>query len=508
MKEYFTYNPKSPLLIELLELMGKVKDVEDAASVLNWDQETYMPPGAAEPRAYQISALEVLSHSILTSEYAREMAKKIRDVEEPSDNFEASMFRLFLREHERAIKLPENFIQDYTKAKTLAIESWKNARSKRKFSYFVKDLTRILEFKIQEAEYLGYEENRYDALLDFYEPGMTVSKLKPIFSHLQQHALDTLTKIEPYKEKISDDFIKQKFNAEGQMKFIRNVAKKMAFDFYYGRIDKSIHPFTISFSPKDVRVTTRINENEIRAGIYAAIHELGHALYEQGKDYLLIRTFADDGSSYGMHESQSLIWENIITRTREFWMWGMPLLQEIFPGQLSNKFPTDMYKAVNIVRPSFIRTEADELTYNLHIIFRFDIENLLLNGDLAVADIPSYWDKSVKQFVGVYPPDDLLGALQDIHWAHGSFGYFPIYTLGKLYAAMIWKVMQEDIPEIKEKISNGQFAVLRNWLRNKIHIYGKLVTPNELIKDVAGESLNETAYIEYMDGKIKDLYFK
>jgi carboxypeptidase Taq len=507
MKEYFTYKTRSPILVELLELMGKVKDIEGAASVLSWDQETFMPAGAGEPRSFQLSALEVVSHSFLTSDKAKELALRIKDAGESSDPFENSMFRLFLREHERAVKLPPYFIQDYTLAKTMAIEAWKEARSRQKFSYFVNSLSKILEFKIQEAEYIGYEENRYDALLDYYEPGITVAKLMPMFDNLSKHALETLQKIEPYTEKINDDFIKQKFAASGQMKFIRNVAKKMAFDFYYGRIDYSIHPFTTSFSPKDVRVTTRINENEIRAGIYAAIHELGHALYEQGKDFTLSRTFADDGSSFGMHESQSLIWENIIARTREFWMWGLPVLQEIFPGQLANKFPSDIYQAVNVIRPSFIRTEADELTYNLHIVMRFNIENLLLNGNLSVRDIPGYWDNHIKDFVGTYPPNDLLGSLQDIHWSHGSFGYFPIYSLGKLYAAMIWKKMNEDIPDINDKISNGQFAVLRNWLRDKIHMYGRLVTPDELITDVCGEQLNEKAYIDYIDAKVNDLYF-
>ncbi len=507
MKEYFTYKTRSPLLVELLDLMGKIKDIEGASSLLSWDQETYMPPGAAEPRSYQLSVLEVLSHSLLTSENARELAKKIRDANKSDDPFESSMFRLFLDEHERAIKLPQHFIKDYSLAKSLAIESWKDARSHNKFSYFAKSLATILEFKIQEAEYLGYEDNRYNALLDYYEPYMTVSKLEPIFNNLQTHILDTLTKIEPFKEKVSDDFIKQKFNADGQMKFIRTIAKKMAFDFYYGRIDFSIHPFTTSFSPKDVRVTTRLNENEIRAGIYAAIHELGHGLYEQGKDFTLSRTFADDGSSFGLHESQSLIWENIITRTREFWMWALPKLQDIYPGQLSNKFPSDMFQAVNIIRPSFIRTEADELTYNLHIILRFNIENLLLNGNLSVNDIPHYWDTQMKNYLGIYPPDDLHASLQDIHWAHGNFGYFPSYTIGKLYAAMIWKTMNEQIPDINEHISNGNFALLRNWLRNKIHRYGKLLTPNELIMEVTGEALNEKPYIEYIEQKVQDLYF-
>ena len=507
MKEYFTYKTRSPLLVELLDLMGKIKDIEGASSVLSWDQETYMPPGAAEPRSFQLSALEVISHSFLTSDKASELAKKIRDLGESDDPFENSMFRLFLTEHDRAIKLPEHFVKDYTLAKTLAIESWKEARNHRKFSYFAKSLANIIEFKVQEAEYLGYEGNRYNALLNYYEPGMTVAKLKPIFENLQTHVLDTLKRIESVQDKVNDDFIKQKFASDGQIKFINTLAKKMAFDFYYGRIDFSIHPFTTSFSPKDVRVTTRLNENEVRAGIYAAIHELGHALYEQGKDFILARTFADDGSSFGMHESQSLIWENIITRTREFWMWALPKLQEIYPGQLSNKFPSDMYKAVNIIRPSFIRTEADELTYNLHIVLRFNIENLLLNGDLGTNEIPNYWDNQIRKYLGIFPPNDLLGSLQDIHWAHGSIGYFPIYTLGKLYAAMIWKTMQEEIPDIKDNISNGNFALLRNWLRDKIHRYGKLVTPDELITDVTGEQLNEKAYIDYIDAKVDDLYF-
>ena len=367
MKEYFSYKPKSELLKELLELMAKVKDIDGACSLLSWDQETYMPPGAVETRSHQLSALEVISHSFLSSDKAINLADRIRNIESSEDPLESSMFRLFLREHDKAVKIPESFVFRYSAARTLAIEGWKEARKKEKFKFFEKDLSKLLELKVEEADYLGYKKNRFDAFLDYYEPGMTAAKLEPMFNNLSRHALDTLKKIEINKDKVSDEFIKQKFASQGQIKFIRIIAQKMAFDFYYGRIDKSIHPFTTSFSPKDVRITTRINETEIRAGVYAAIHELGHALYEQGIDYILDRTFAGEGASYGLHESQSLIWENIIARTKEFWMWALPELQQIFPGQLTDIYPSDMFKAVNVVRPSFIRTEADELTYNLHI---------------------------------------------------------------------------------------------------------------------------------------------
>lgn len=507
MKEYFSYKPKSELLKELLDLMAKVKDIDGACSLLSWDQETFMPPGAVETRSHQLSALEVLSHSFLSSDKAINLADRIRNIESSEDPFESSMFRLFLREHDKAVKIPESFVHRYSAARTLAIEGWKEARKKEKFKFFEKDLSKLLELKVEEADYLGYEKNRYDAFLDYYEPGMTAAKLEPMFNNLSRHALDSLKKIEINKDKVSDEFIKQKFASQGQIKFIRIIAQKMAFDFYYGRIDKSIHPFTTSFSPKDVRITTRINETEIRAGVYAAIHELGHALYEQGIDYILDRTFAGEGASYGLHESQSLIWENIIARTKEFWMWALPELQQIFPGQLTDIYPSDMFKAVNVVRPSFIRTEADELTYNLHIVLRFEIENMLLNGKLRISDIPSYWDNKMKTFLGIYPPNDLMGALQDIHWSHGSFGYFPIYSLGKLYAATIWKTMRNEIQGIDEHISNGNFAKIRYWLRDRLHRFGKLADPDELIQDISGEPLSDAPYINYIDAKINELYF-
>ncbi len=507
MERYFTYTEKSPLLKRTLDLMAKVKDIESASSMLSWDQETYMPPGAVEARSHQITALEVIQHQFMTSTEAHDIAEKISTRIPNGDPNETSMFRLFMRRYNRDVKLPQSFIEDFSNAKTVAIESWKHARKESRFYHFEKDLGRLLELKIQEAEYLGYSDNRYDALLDQYEPGMTVAKLQPMFDHLKTKTLELFKKVDIYKDKVTDGFMKQKFHSEGQIKFVKIISEKMAFDLYYGRMDESVHPFTVAFSPKDVRITTRVNDKDIRTCIYASIHELGHGLYEQGIDYSLYRTFANDGASFGMHESQSLLWENMITRSREFFVWSLPILQSIYPGMLSDIYPTDIYKAVNVVRPSFIRLEADELTYNLHIILRFEIENMLLNGQLKVKEIPDYWNVKMREFLGIYPPNDTMGALQDIHWSHGGFGYFPTYTLGKMYGAMIWETMHKEISNLGELISKGNLSPLRHWLGEKIHRYGSLLTPQELIKNITGSELNEQPFLNYIETKLKDIYF-
>jgi len=509
MKDYFTYEEKSPLLKQTLALMAKVKDIEGASSLLAWDQETYMPPGGLEARSNQTAALDVISHSYLISDEAKSISEKIRNFSGYSNDFQDSMFRLYLREYDKAVKLPENFVLEYSRAKTIAIESWKKAYKESDFRIYEKDLSKVIELKIQEAEYLGYENNRYDALIDLYEPGITVQKLIPIFDKLKNKSIDILNKLKEDEklDTINDAFLKKSYPSEGQLKFSKLVADKMTFDFFNGRLDLSMHPFTTSFSTKDVRITTRLSDNELRSNIFSTIHELGHGLYEQGIEQELNRTFAADGASYGMHESQSLIWENIIARTHEFWTWGITHLRQIYPGSFNNIYSIDLYNAVNVVRPSLIRIEADELTYNLHIIIRFEIENLLINKKIKPYEIPDYWRNKYREYLGVIPPNDTFGCLQDIHWSHGSFGYFPSYTLGKLYAAMLWAKMNQEIPNLHHEISIGNFGVIRNWLKLKIHRFGKLETPEDLIMDVTGSVLNEEPFINYITKKIQDIYY-
>lgn len=509
MKEFFSFRDRSPLLQRTLALMAKVKDIEGAASVLAWDQETFMPPGSVETRSYQSAALDVISHNYMVSDEARKIADDIKEYNGNSDDFQNAMFRLYLRQYEKAIRLPEDFVVRYSKLRTQSIESWKSALHNSNFKIFEKDLNEIVELKIEETNYLGFREHRYNALLDEYEPGLTVATLDSIFSNLKTKTLEILARLtkDEKLESVDDSFFKQNFNFEGQIKFVKLLAERMKFDMYYGRMDTSVHPFTTSFSPKDVRITTKFSTTDIRSCMLAAIHELGHGLYEQGIQYELDRTFACEGASYGLHESQSLIWENIISRTPQFWMWAFPHLRQIFPGQFNKQFSEDLYKAVNIVRPSLIRIEADELTYNLHIIIRYEIEKMLLSKQMRVYEIPEVWNRKMREYLGVVPSNDSMGCLQDIHWSHGSFGYFPTYTLGKLYSAMIWNKMKTELPTMSDDISTGNFIKMRLWLKNNMHQYGSLMTPKELIVSITGSEISEEPFLEYINNKIDSIYY-
>jgi carboxypeptidase Taq len=488
---------------QTISLMNTISDIGAATAVLNWDQETYMPHGASMMRAEQISTLSTLMHQMLTGESARDLVLKLKETHIADQN---PLMRLFVEEHVKAVKLPEELVKRVSKAQSLGQDIWKEARSKKDFSIFAPILDELLTLKREEAECRGYVDNRYDALLDIYEPGATVAHLNPIFDKLRDATSTIVKAIEPVKHLVNDAPMRQHFPGDLQMAFSKFIAEKMGFDFAHGRMDLTAHPFCTSFTQHDVRLTTRINEHDLSSCLYGVIHETGHGLYEQGFPLEYARTFAAEGASIGMHESQSLLWETIITRTEEFWEFALPHFAKYFPEQAKGLSARDMYHAVNTVMPSLIRVEADEITYNMHIILRFEIERDLINGKLATKDIPEAWNAKMKEYLGVLPPDDALGCLQDVHWSFGGFGYFPSYTLGKLYAAMEWKKIQEVMPNVHADIANGEFAGILNWLRKNIHSYGKTETPGEIIKWVTGKPLSEEEFVNYAFAKVSSVY--
>lgn len=501
-----TTYPKSELFVKVMEIMSIVKDLNAASALLSWDQETYMPHGAIQARADQIATIDSLAHRSLTSDQARLAAEEIRNILEFAEPFEKGIYRSFLLEHDIAVKLPESFVNEFSRMKSIASETWKKAKFESNFALFQNALEEILKLKIEQTDYLGFTGNIYNALLGLFEPEMTTDILDSVFNKLKTETIAILNKLEPLRDEIDDDIVHRYYNHSLQEKLARFIADKLTFDFHHGRMDISVHPFSTSFSSKDVRITTRINENNLLTCLMSTIHEVGHGLYEQGMDKALYRTFAQDGASFGIHESQSLFWENTIGRSKEFWIWLMPHLREAFPNSVANSSVTTIYKAVNKVKRSFIRTEADELTYNLHIILRYEIEKALLNGKMIVRDIPAVWNAKMKEYLGIVPPKDSLGCLQDIHWSHGGFGYFPTYTLGKLYAAMFRKKIIQDIPELKTNVASGNFNPLKQWLRENIHKYGRLELPKEILMRVTGKELTETDFLEYIKGKISSIY--
>ncbi len=372
-------NIEEKLVADATAVMNTVKDLQAASALLGWDQETYMPDGAAEARAEQLATLDTLAHQKLTGNATAEIVEKIRPVLNGGTTRTERLMKLFVREYDKASKLPERLVHETSKATALAQESWKKARAASDFKIFRDDLKKLLDLKSEAAECYGYAENKYDALLDLFEPGMSVSHLKPVFSNLAKGTRELLAMVEPVKDRADDSVLYTKFDKNQQLAFAQQISKAIGFNFETGRVDLSAHPFCTSFAPTDVRLTTRVFEDDLRSCLFGLIHETGHGMYEQGFAKELTRTFAADGASMGIHESQSLFWENVIARSEEFWEWGLPILKTYFPEQLGNMTPLDFYKAINTVSPSLIRIEADETTYNMHIILRFELEEALIN---------------------------------------------------------------------------------------------------------------------------------
>jgi carboxypeptidase Taq len=488
------------------EIMRKVKDLNAVSAVLGWDQETYMPSGGIEARAEHIATIDTLSHEVLTGDTARRTADNLRSGLDTLTGDDKEIMTLFLRDHDRAVKLPDSLVRETSRAQSLAQEGWKKAKSEKNFAIFAPHLERLIGLKIQAAELYGYTENRYDALMDLFEPGMKVSIIKPVFERLRQGTVELLDKVLPLRDSINDEILHKSYEREKQLEFGKSIVNKLGFDFERGRVDLSAHPFCTNFAPTDVRLTTRILENDIRSCLFGLIHEAGHGMYEQGVNMKYFRTFAAEGTSMGIHESQSLFWENVIARTEEFWQWALPQLKTVFPEQLGDTTPRDFYRAINVMRPSFIRIDSDETTYNLHIILRFEIEEAFINEKIRVNDIPELWNEKMRTSLGIVPRNDAEGCLQDVHWSFGGYGYFPSYTLGKLYAAMLWTQLQKEKPEVRNLIASGDFGPILEWLRSNIHQYGRTQMSEEIMQRVTGRGLTETDFLAYVGAKAQDVY--
>jgi carboxypeptidase Taq len=492
----------------LLERSRTLADLNAANAVLNWDQETYMPQGAAEIRAEQISTLSALVHQMTVDPG---YVGLLDDVNAEAaggalEEWERRAVREAIRTRDHALKLPEELVREIARVTSLAQHAWKKARVESNFGHFAEILSRLVDLKRREAELYGYRENIYDALIDLFEPGMTVSQLRPVFDQLRDGTRRLLQKIADSGSDVDDAILFTGYDKEKQLAFSRDTVQRLGFDFNTGRIDLSAHPFCTSFGISDVRLTTRIYTDDLRSCLFGLIHESGHGMYEQGIDPAYARTPVGAAISMGIHESQSLFWENMIGRSEPFWNWCFPRLRSVFPEQLASIAPFEFFRAINVMKPSFIRVEADELTYNLHIILRFEIEEALINGTIDVADIPAVWNEKMQTYLGIVPPNDAVGCLQDVHWSFGGFGYFPSYTLGKLYAAMFFKQMSSDLADVNGQIERGEFGGILSWLRENIHRCGLTKTAGELVQDVCGKPLGAVDFLEYVESKIDRVY--
>lgn len=486
------------------ELMRKIADVQYAAGVLNWDQETYMPENGAEMRAQQLSTLSGIAHELSTSEELGDVLNKL--------SFDASLnemqkrnIKTSLKNYNDRKKYTTAFVKELSRTISEAFQAWQKAKETSDFKIYAPSLEKLVRLKREECKLLGYTGHPYDALLDQYEPDMKTADLEVLFADVRKQLVAYIQEIAS-KPQNKDEFMFAHYDKNKQWQIGIDLLKQMGFDFASGRQDESSHPFTTNFSSKDVRVTTRISENDFHEMIWSCIHEGGHALYEQGLPISEYGLPSGEYISLGIHESQSRLWENNVGRSLNYWKYNFEKLQKAFPEQLNQVSIMDFYKAINIVRPSLIRTSADELTYHTHVLIRFEIEKALIEGSIEVKDLPSLWNKKYKEYLGIEVPNDAKGVLQDIHWSHGSFGYFPTYSLGSFYAAQFYAQVKKEIPELEREIENGNLKPLLGWLREKVHKYGKYYTAEELCIAITGEKLNFSHFMNYAKEKYNRLY--
>jgi len=497
---------------EIKGILLEIKKLGSIGSLLHWDQETYMPEGSGDIRAEHIAYLSSLAHSKHTGKRFHSLLEKIVDMKtgEPLDkNVGAETKRLYYltwKDHRDAVALPLEFVEEFSRHGAKSQQVWARARQQNDYEAFAPYLEKMVQLKKQEAEYYGYETTPYDSLLDKYEPGMTSGRITALFDELRGPLIRLVQNIKNSGTEINEKPLTQSFDVDKQWEFGLEVAKAMGYDFKHGRQDKSAHPFTTSFHPTDVRITTRLQEDLFKTGIFATIHETGHALYEQGLPAADYGTPFGEPVSFGFHESQSRLWENCVGRGKQFWEHFYPILKQYFKKPLSGISMEQFYRMINTVTPSLIRVEADEVTYSLHIMLRFEIEKKLINENLPVKELPEVWDQMMEDYLGVRPSDYKDGVMQDIHWSMGGFGYFPTYALGNLYAAPIMNQAREEIPHLEEKIKTGDLLPLREWLLEKIHCKGQRLFAEELILDLTGSPLSAKPFLDYLEEKYSEIY--
>ena len=498
----------SDRLQRLKEILGEISDVNRAGAVLAWDQETYMPPGGLQNRADQLTTLRRLAHIRFTAD---EVGALLDDAEsevdgQPVDSDEASLVRVTRRDYDLARKLPTELVAEIARAGSTARPVWQKAREDADFKLFAPYLAKNVELNRRVADALGYEERPYDALLNRTEPGLTTDQLEGIFADLKKAIVPLVTDVARHADAVDDSVLYRGFDPDVQLKYAVQVVTKLGYELERGRQDISAHPFTVSFGPGDVRITTRVSRDFFNECLFGSIHEAGHGMYNQGIGLNLDRTPLWSGASPGVHESQSRLWENIVGRSAAFWRHFYPSLREAFPGPLKGVDEEGFFRAVNKSYPSLIRVEADEVTYNLHVLLRFELENELLEGSLKVKELPEAWNARVKSYLGIDVPSDREGVLQDIHWSGVSFAIFPAYTLGNLMGAQLMEKVRTDVPGLEGHIERGEFGVLLKWLRSNVYRHGRKFTPNELMERVTGKPLTSGPWITYVRQKFGALY--
>lgn len=492
-------------LKELEEYLKVIEHYNQSSALVYWDMTTGMPEKALDDRAETMSFLGLQAHNLSVASKMDELIKFFESYVEELDDVHKRMTSELRKAYDKNKVYPEEFIKEISLACSKGEAAWAKAKNENDFEVFRPHLQKIVDLTKKSITFKPAKKNIYDSLLDDYEPGLTVEKLDKVFGDLRNGIVEILNKIKATGVEVDNSFFKKTFSKESQQKFSIEVLNKMGFDFKAGRLDESEHPYTTNMGNKDVRITSHYYENEFTFALYSAIHEGGHAIYEQDIPDSLRGTGLNQASSMAVHESQSRFYENIVGRSKAFCKYLYKSAKEQFP-QFADVDEEGFYKAINKVEPSLIRTEADELTYSLHVIIRYEIEKLLINDKITVDELPKIWNEKYKEYLGIEPPTDTEGVLQDVHWAGGSFGYFPSYALGNLYGAQMLNKMLKDVPNIYDEIAEGNLDSVHKWLSTNVHECASLYDPSDLIKRITGEELNAKYFLEYLDKKFKDIY--
>jgi carboxypeptidase Taq len=486
----------------LRTLIGDVMDLRHAADLIEWDERVCMPPGGVTVHGEMSAALRRLAHEKFTSPAvgdALDAARRAVAAEDP-DSTAARNVAVVARDYGRATRVPAEFVAEHAAAVSAAQHTWAEARAQSSFRLFAPHLAKIVELKRRYVGFFPPADHPYDVLLDEYEPGMKTADVKRLFDTLRQRQVAIIRRVAETPAAPAA-FMSARYAERDILGFAEGVVTAFGFDWTRGRQDKSVHPFATGIGAGDVRITTRWVEGQPLALLFGTMHEAGHAMYEQGVGAEHQRTLLEGGASLGVHESQSRLWENMVGRSRPFWEHFFPRLKQACPQQLRDVSVDAFYRAINRVQPTLIRVEADEATYNLHIMLRVELELALIDGSLRPSDLPDVWNAKMQEYLGLTPPDDAKGVLQDIHWSAGLFGYFATYTLGNVIAAQLWQRFGDVHPQRDEDIAGGDFSALLSWLRSELHRHGRKFEPKELVERITGSPVDPEPYLRYLEEK-------
>jgi carboxypeptidase Taq len=491
---------------ELRDYFTEIMRLNYVSALLGWDQEVNMMKyKSVRGRSEQRALMTQLIHKRLVSEKAGKLIKEAEKLKDLND-VDAAMLREAKRAYDQETKLPEELVVEISKTAALSQQIWQKAREEKDFKSFVPLLEKTIELQKEKAKKLETHPDLYSTLIDLYEPGAAYDWIAKVFNPIKPKLIDIVKKLNSSSDKPDDSILRKQYDINKQFKLSFEIISKFNFDLGYGRQDRSTHPFTQTCAPLDVRITTRTREDYLNECIFGTIHECGHALYEIGIQEELHDTILCTGTSMGIHESQSRTLENYVGRSKEFWSYWYPTFQKYFPENLKGYPMEDFYRAINIVQPSFIRVNADEVTYGLHIILRFELEKDIIDGKIDINELPEVWNSRFEDLLGIVPPDDKEGVLQDIHWGMGYFGYFPTYFLGTLYGAQIYNKALKHNPNLPEEYKTGEFSNIVSYLKENIHQYGAIYRANDLIKRVTGEDLNPDYFFNYVKDKFNPIY--